>query len=554
MRILRKLLLPICLVLATTTANATEHNSGGHGEHGAWSFEIGQGMRSSMTEAGNASLGVNCVQTAANVLNSLDLFLGPNSVSEEFEWQIDNGPRIVVNMKDGQFSADTPWKQSIFEQITTDLKSGEEVWIWLEDEPVARFSLSGSSKAIGDCAIKAFVVTNNSTETIVTETAKTPIVEDNSVVADDEPAQNENPNIRVLSLPRSYLETRPGRVVLKATFSDHLSDQLSIALYVAEKPNKNSKRVARLGINIENCPRDQLDIAPIILKASGVEIDLFVGDGHPKRCDIDSSIEATELFKVLKNAPYIDIRVNIPGYGDDFQGWYRINDVEVQSKAEEVQAPEPAVEKIVEPAAYNIANLPSSLTSVELIPSSPAIEVERKRDIGFLANNQLSNIDGICLDAAYPYLRAKQYWETMDRLLDTANYRSNRPLTRDSAKTLCANQAAKATKAAELVGYSTRAFLSICTQYEEPETYRLTNLTAPDFCNDLASTYARLGSDEYDACMRTGNREDKTEAELTQYCQCSADRVTTFYTQNGLPASSSIMISTAAMARNACDG
>lgn len=100
-------------------------------------------------------LRVNCVSNKnTNDYNSIYLFFGQDDYSGIATFKFNRDEVYQLKFVDSYSTVDTPEKAAMFEAITAKLKSNNSLSVISFDGNLAKVSLKGSSKAIGECPVR----------------------------------------------------------------------------------------------------------------------------------------------------------------------------------------------------------------------------------------------------------------------------------------------------------------------------------------------------------------------------------------------------------------
>lgn len=276
---------------------------------------------------------------------------------------------------------------------------------------------------------------------------------------------------------------------------------------------------------------------------------------------IEDVAEATSLAKAVNAGQAISFTVADQVTGEDypiFAGVFNMTFPAAMLGADGDGAapPVPSQQAQAAPAAptvkpYPVADLPTALTDVALIPFPPGQEESRRQ--AYLNGINARFIDKACEATAFPYRRAQGYWYQIDNALQTANHRAPETLSRQSAAALCADEAAAQQFRGQLLYHSQRAFDRLCGLLNAPAAFREPNLLsvkAGAFETACYDVYA-IGADARNQCLR-GNAPGVSEAQKPAHCECVGDRVAAHFSDGKAKFNSKTSVQASVQAQTAC--
>lgn len=209
--------------------------------------------------------------------------------------------------------------------------------------------------------------------------------------------------------------------------------------------------------------------------------------------------------------------------------------------------------------SYDISKLPPELLNAAPVKFAPG--EKKKQTAEFLYDHGGSPyIDKACYEAAYPYLRAANYWRRMDDTLKVVNQSNpvgEADLSRETADQVCADPSAKEKFRGSLAHHPANQFDGLCTLIGEGRsgTFATVNIYTGSTTNICFDT-DYIAADAHKSCMQGQHRTQLKTPGLafSEYCGCVGDRKAKYFAGGKLAMSSSNLTLAGSTALRACDG
>lgn len=116
-----------------------------------WFVEEGQGIRSIGIEAGNTTMSVNCVTTAANVPNAITAIIMGEVIDGTATLVFDRAAQLPVPFQQGQFRAGDANAQALFQQVVARMKAAQLVEVYAPKGAAIGIPLAGVAAMLAPC-------------------------------------------------------------------------------------------------------------------------------------------------------------------------------------------------------------------------------------------------------------------------------------------------------------------------------------------------------------------------------------------------------------------